>query len=149
MDITNNRKAYHDYEILKKYEAGIVLNGNEIKSIYERNVNLKDSFIKINYKQELFLYNMHISVYNKAHTIAISDPRRARKLLMHKVEIIKLFNEMQGKNLTLIPLKLYFKNNKVKVQIALAQGKKIYDKRNSLKEKTLKRDIDRQIKYRY
>lgn len=148
MDIAKNKKAYFDYEILKKYEAGIVLNGNEIKSVRARNVNLKESFVKINYKKELMLYNMHISEYAMAHKMSETDTRRARKLLMHRKEINKLEFDVKGTGLTLVVLKLYFKNNRVKVQIALARGKKMHDKRNSLKEKAINMDLKRELKYR-
>lgn len=148
MDIARNKKAFFDYEILKKYEAGIKLNGNEIKSIRANNVNLKDAFVKINYQGELMLYNMHISEYPQAHKISVTEPRRARKLLMHRKEIDKLGDEVKGTGLTFAVLKLYFKKNKVKVQIGLARGKKNHDKRNSLKEKAINMDIKRQLKYR-
>lgn len=147
MDITRNKKAYHDYEILDKYEAGVVLTGNEIKSIRLGHVNLKDSFIKITSKNEITLNNAHISVYEKAHKILETDPIRSRKLLMHKKEIIKLSQQINEKGLTIIPLKMYYKKNNVKVSIALARGKKLHDKRQALKERDIKREIDKQLKH--
>lgn len=137
--IATNKKARYDYEIIKKYEAGLVLNGNEIKSVAQSKVNLKDSFIKINSKLEIFLYNAHIAEYKQAHKISENEATRARKLLLHKKEIIKLFNETRQGGYTIVALSMYFKKNKAKLEIALARGKKLHDKRNSIREKDQKR----------
>lgn len=136
--ITTNRKALHDYIILEKYEAGIVLKGTEIKAIRQRSVNIKGSFAKI-IKGEVYLINMHIGHYSHGN-IYNHDPLRDRKLLMHKKEISKLIGKLSEKGLTLIPLSLYFKKNRVKVELALVKGKKIYDRREEIK----KRDLQRQ-----
>lgn len=146
-NIAKNRKAYHDYEIIRKMEAGIVLTGNEIKSVHAREINLKDSFVKINYQNEVFLHNAYISPYDKAHKVSQLDPRRARKLLLHKKEIKKLTEETREQGLTIVPLSMYYKGNNVKVQIGLARGKKNYDKRNALKEKSLQMEMKKQNKY--
>ncbi|MFV0288409.1 MAG: SsrA-binding protein SmpB [Mycoplasmatales bacterium] len=148
MKIASNKKARHDYEILKKYEAGIALNGNEIKSIRDNRVNLKDSFIKVNSKNEIFLYNAHISAYKQAHKVSENDAIRPRKLLLHKKEIISLKESSRETGYAIICLTMYFKKNYVKVEIALAKGKKLHDKRQSIKEKDLKREMQRTLKYR-
>lgn len=142
--LVTNRKAHHNYHILETYEAGIALVGTEVKSLKEGKGNLQDSFARIE-NGELFLYNMHISPYEKGN-IYNKDPRRTRKLLMHKREISRLIGKMQGKGLTLIPLKLYLKKGFVKVELALAKGKKLYDKRESIKRKTIKREMQRALK---
>ena len=136
-----NKKAFHDYFIHEKYEAGIVLTGCEIKSVCEGKVNLQDGYASID-KGELFLYNMFISHYTNG-TYFNSPEKRIRKLLMHKKEILKISHSIREKGYTLIPLRLY-KNNygKVKVELALVKGKHNYDKRDSLKEKQLKREIN-------
>lgn len=139
-----NRKAYHDYFIEDRYEAGIELTGTEVKSIRQGKLNLKDSFCHVK-NGELFLYGMHISPYEKGN-IFNRDPLRTRKLLMHKREIIKLSARIQQDGYSLIPLSVYFKNAKVKVELGLARGKKLYDKRASAAERDAKRDIDRVMK---
>ncbi len=139
--IAANRKAYHDYFVEEKYEAGIELCGTEVKSLRAGTVNLKDSYCSID-KGELFVYNMHISPYEKGN-IYNRDPLRIRKLLMHKREILKLFNAVSQKGFTLVPLSLYFKDSKVKVELGLCRGKKLYDKRDALAEKAVKRDNER------
>lgn len=139
-----NRKAYHDYFIEDRFEAGIELSGTEVKSIRQGKLNLKDSFCHVK-NGELFLYGMHISPYEKGN-IFNRDPLRTRKLLMHKREIIKLSARIQQDGYSLIPLSVYFKNAKVKVELGLARGKKLYDKRASAAERDAKRDIDRVMK---
>ncbi|WP_446898421.1 SsrA-binding protein SmpB [Clostridium sp. LBM24168] len=145
--LAENRKARHDYFIEESMEAGIELVGTEVKSIREGKANLKDSYADI-IDGEIFVRNMHISPYEKGN-IYNKDPLRARKLLLHKSEINKLLGYTAQKGYTLIPLALYLKYGMVKVNLAVAKGKKDYDKRNSLLEKAAKRDIDRQMKERY
>lgn len=142
--VAQNRKATHDYFILERFEAGISLAGTEVKSIRMGKVNLKDSYAQVT-RGELFVYNMHISPYEKGN-IFNKDPLRDRKLLMHKKEIAKLYGQTTVKGLTLVPLSLYLKNGKVKMELGLAQGKKLYDKRDSLKEKAVKRDLEQRFK---
>lgn len=141
-----NKKAYHDYFILEKYEAGIVLAGSEVKAIRAGRVNLKDSFVRI-IKGEVFLLNAHISHLATAHTTYRPDETRDRKLLLHKKEIEKLYQKVSKEGITIVPLKLYFNDfNKVKVEIATAKGKKLHDKRDSLKEENQKRDAQIALK---
>ena len=142
--VATNRKAYHDYFIEDRYEAGIELAGTEVKSIRQGKLNLKDSFCHVK-NGELFLYGMHISPYEKGN-IFNRDPLRTRKLLMHKREILKLSARIQQDGYSLIPLSVYFKNAKVKLELGLARGKKLYDKRASAAERDAKRDIDRVMK---
>ncbi len=144
--VFKNKKAFHDYFILDTYEAGIQLKGSEVKAIRNSRVNLKDSFIRV-IKGELFLLNMHISHLSTAHTTFRPDERRDRKLLLHRKEINKLYEKVTKDGITIVPLKLYFNNkNLVKVQIATAQGKKLYDKREDLKTKTLQRETQQILK---
>ena len=131
--VAQNKKAYHDYFILDTYEAGIELQGTEIKSIRKGSVNLKDSFIRIR-NDEAFIDNMHIAPYEQGNRFN-HEPLRQRKLLLHKKEIKKLQKELKENGLTIVPTKLYFNTSKLKVEIALARGKKLYDKRQDLKEK--------------
>ncbi len=133
-----NKKAYFDYFINEEIEAGISLSGTEIKSIRKGSVDLKDSFVNIK-NNEAYIINMYIAKYEEGN-IFNHDERRTRKLLLHKKEILKLKEKVKIEGLTLIPLKLYFKKNKVKILIGVAKGKKQYDKRESLKEKDLKRE---------
>lgn len=142
--IAQNRKASHDFFIEETYEAGIVLSGTEIKSIRAKRVNLKDSFARID-RGEVYLHNLHISPYEQGNRFN-HDPTRARKLLLHKKEINKLIGETQQQGYSLIPLKIYIKNGVAKVLIGLGKGKKKYDKREDLKQKQAKRDIDRAVK---
>ena len=142
--IANNKKAYHDYFILEKYEAGISLAGTEVKSLRQGRVNLKDSWCSI-VKGELFVNGMHISPYEHGN-IWSKDPVRVRKLLMHKREINKLFGTLQQQGLSLIPLSAYFKGSMVKLELGLCKGKKLYDKREDAAKKSAKRDIDRAMK---
>lgn len=139
-----NRKAFHNYFIEDRYEAGIELFGTEVKSIRQGKLNLKDSFCHVK-NGELFLYGMHISPYEKGN-IFNKDPLRTRKLLMHKREILKLSAKIQQDGYSLIPLSVYFKHAKVKVELGLARGKKLYDKRVSAAERDAKRDMDRAMK---
>ena len=139
-----NRKAFHNYFIEDRYEAGIELFGTEVKSIRQGKLNLKDSFCHVK-NGELFLYGMHISPYEKGN-IFNKDPLRTRKLLMHKRDILKLSAKIQQDGYSLIPLSVYFKHAKVKVELGLARGKKLYDKRASAAERDAKRDMDRAMK---
>lgn len=139
-----NRKAKFDYQIFDSYEAGIVLTGTEIKSIRQGNCNLKDSYIVIR-NEEAYIINMHISHYEEGN-IFNHEETRTRKLLLHKNEIKKLNDKIKISGHTLIPLKLYFKKNKAKLQIALAKGKKTYDKRESIKERDINRNIQKTLK---
>jgi len=145
--IAANRKAYHDYFVDQKYEAGISLVGTEVKSLRAGQVNLKDSYCTIK-DGEIFVNGIHISPYEKGN-IFNTNPRRVRKLLMHKREILKLFALVSQKGYTLIPLSLYFKDSKVKVEIGLCRGKKLYDKRDAEAEKQANRDSERIRKTNY
>ncbi len=142
--IAENRKAFHDYFIDEKFEAGIVLSGTEVKSLRAGKVNLKDSYCTVK-DGEIFLVGVNISPYDHGNRFNL-DPMRTRKLLMHKNEIIKLYSTIKQDGLTLVPTKCYFKDSKVKFEIGLARGKKNYDKRDSIAEKQTKRDIDRALK---
>ncbi|BBH25094.1 SsrA-binding protein SmpB [Intestinibaculum porci] len=145
--VAQNKKARHDYFILETYEAGIELKGTEIKSIRRGSCNLKDSFIRIK-DGEAYIENMYVAPYKEGNIFNV-DPRRIRKLLLHKKEIRKLQKEIMQEGLTIVPLKVYFNTSKAKLEIALAKGKKNYDKRQSLKEKDMKRDIDKALKNAY
>ena len=142
--ITSNRKARHDYFVEETYEAGIVLAGTEVKSIRQGSVNLKDSHCEVE-NMEMVVHNMHISPYEQGN-IFNRDPIRKRKLLMHKREIARLFGLVRKKGLTLIPLSLYFKGSKAKLEIGLCRGKKLYDKRAVQAEKSAKRDVERAMR---
>lgn len=144
--IADNRKARHDYFILESYEAGIELTGTEVKSIRDGGLNLKDSWISID-NGELFIKQMHISPYEKGN-IFNKDPLRTRKLLMHKREIMKLLGQVKQDGLTLIPISVYFKGSRVKVQVGLCKGKKQHDKRDTMAQRDAKRTIDRELKMR-
>lgn len=126
-----------------------MLRGSEIKSLRKKDVSLVESFIKITPKHEVYIYNMYIKNYEFAHRADKMDDRRMRKLLLHKREIRRLESQVQQQGYTIVPIKMYFKNNKIKLEIGLAKGKKNYDKRNDLKEKTIKREIEKSIKNRY
>ena len=141
----SNKKAYFDYEILETYETGIVLTGTEIKSIREGNVNLKDSYGVIR-NNEIYLLNMHISEYKEGN-IFNHEEKRTRKLLLHKKEILKIKDKVALEGITLVPLKLYFNKNKVKILLGIDKGKKIYDKRESIKKRDTEREIRKQFKY--
>lgn len=140
-----NRQATHEYFILERYEAGIVLEGSEVKSLRLGNANLKDSFC-IMQNGELIIKNMHIALYDKAGAFNTKDSKRDRKLLLHKDEILKINAKVSQKGLTLIPLKLYFKQALIKMELGLCQGKHTFDKKRSIMEKDLKRESERQIK---
>ena len=142
--IAENRKAFHDYYIEEKYEAGVVLSGTEVKSLRAGRVNLKDSYVQVK-EGEMFLIGVHISPYDHGNRYNL-DPMRTRKLLMHKSEIIRLYTTVKQDGLTLVPTKCYFRDGKVKFEIGLARGKKNFDKRDAAAEKTAKRDIDRALK---
>lgn len=145
--ICNNKKAYHDYFIEEKYEAGMVLTGTEVKSLRMGKANLNDSFALVK-SGEAFLNNLHISPYDFGNR-ENHDPDRMRKLLLHKKEIIKLFAKVREQGYSLVPLRLYFKNGKVKVEMGLAKGKKLYDKREDLKQKDQKREMAQVFKEKH
>lgn len=142
--IADNRKAYHEYFVLEKFECGIELCGTEVKSIRQGGVNLKDAWCSIE-NGECFVKGMHISPYEKGN-IFNRDPRRERRLLLHKQEINRLLGKVQQEGLTLIPLSLYFKGSRVKLSMGLCKGKKLYDKRDDMAKKSAQRDIDRAMK---
>ena len=142
--IANNKKAYHDYFVTESFEAGISLSGTEVKSIRLGQVNLKDSFCMIENGQ-VILHGMHVSPYEKGN-IFNKDPLRKRVLLLHKREILRLFDKVRLDGMTLIPLSLYFSGSKVKVELGVCKGKKLYDKRDAAAERQAKRDIDRASK---
>ena len=144
--IANNKKAYHDYFILENFETGIALHGTEVKSLRMGKCSIKESFIRIE-NGEVFIYGMHISPYEKGN-IFNKDPLRVRKLLLHKSEINKLAGQIKMKGYTLMPLKVYFKGSLVKVEIGLARGKKLYDKRQDIAKKDAKREAERDFKIR-
>lgn len=142
--IANNKKAFHNYFISDLFEAGIALVGSEVKSVRAGGVSLNESFVIIK-EGEVYLKNAYIKPYENAKNFLPED-RRSRKLLLHKQEILKLGKKIKEKGFALIPTKIYLKNGKVKVEIGLAKGKKLYDKRETLKEKSIKKDIDRATK---
>lgn len=144
-NITLNRQASHEYFILEKIEAGIVLDGGEIKSLRLGNCNLKDSFCTLE-NGEAFIRNMHIAVYEKAGAYNVKDSKRPRKLLLHKDEIVRLRSKVNEKGLTVVPLRLYFKNALVKAELGLCRGKHTYDKKRSLMEKDVAREQRRALK---
>ena len=140
-----NRQATHEYFILERIEAGIVLEGSEVKSLRLGNVNLKDSFC-VGYNGEIYIKNMHVALYDKAGAFNTKDSRRDRKLLLHKQEIVKLNAKVQQKGLTIVPLKLYFKQSLIKIELGLCQGKHTYDKRQALRAADDKRELQRAMK---
>ena len=142
--ISTNRKAFHDFLIFEKYVAGIVLTGTEIKSIRKGTLNLKDSFAKIE-DNEVFLYNMHISPYEQGNRYNHA-PDRVRKLLLTKKEILKILGKIKKENYTIVPLELYLSHGFAKIEIGLAKGKKLYDKREAIAKKTVERDIARGVR---
>jgi SsrA-binding protein len=144
--VAQNKKAFHDYHIEEKYEAGIVLTGTEIKSIRAGKVNLRDSFAQVR-RGEVTLHNMHVSPYEQGNRYN-HEPLRTRKLLLHRDQINRLIGAIKEKGYTLVPLKVYLKNGLAKVEIALGKGKKEYDKRESLKKKDAQREIEKAIKDR-
>ena len=144
--IANNKKAYHDYFILDTYEAGIALHGTEVKSLRMGKCSVKESFIRVE-NGEVFIYGMHISPYEKGN-IFNKDPLRPRKLLFQKAEINKMIGKTKEKGMAIVPLKVYFKGSLVKVEIGLARGKKLYDKRNDIAKKDQQREAQRDFKIR-
>ena len=144
--IANNKKAYHDYFILEKYEVGLVLHGTEVKSLRMGKCSIKESFIRVE-DGEMYIYGMHISPYEKGN-IFNKDPLRVKKLLLHKYEINKLLGKIKEKGYTLVPLQVYFKDGKVKVEIGLARGKKLYDKREAIAKKDQRREAEKEFKVR-
>ena len=142
--IANNKKAYHDYFIEDKYEAGISLAGTEVKSLRMGRCSVKEAFIRIE-KGEVYVYNMHIPAYEKGN-IFNKDPLRVRKLLLHKKEILKIFGKMKEQGITVVPLQVYFSGSLVKIEIGLAKGKKLYDKRETIAKKDQKREAQREFK---
>ena len=145
--VANNKKAYHDYFIDDKFEAGIELFGTEVKSIRMGKCSIKEAFIKIESDGQVYVFGMHISPYEKGY-IFNRDPLRPKKLLMHKNEIRKLEQKIKEKGYTIVPVEVYFKGSLVKVQIALAKGKKLYDKRNDIAKKDMRREAERDFKVR-
>lgn len=145
--VCQNRKARHEYHIEDRYEAGIVLLGPEVKSIRDGRVNLKDGYVDIR-NEEAWLHNVHISPWPFASNRERIDPVRTRKLLLHKKEIARLAGKIFERGFTLIPLRIYLKGGRVKVEIALAKGKKLYDKRESLRRKTLDREMEKKYRIR-
>lgn len=144
--VANNKKAYHDYFIEEKYEAGIALAGTEVKSLRMGKCSIKEAFIRIE-NGEVWVYGMHVSPYEKGN-IFNKDPLRPRKLLLHKKEIWKLLGKMKEKGYTLVPLQVYFKEGKAKVEIGLAKGKKLYDKREDIAKKDQRREAEKEFKVR-
>ena len=142
--VANNKKAYHDYFIEEKYEAGIVLHGTEVKSMRLGKCSIKESFIRIE-NGEIFAYGMHVSPYEKGN-IFNKDPLRVKKLLLHRKEINKLMGRIAEKGYTLVPLQVYFKDGKAKVEIGLAKGKKLYDKRQDIAKKDQRREAEKELK---
>jgi SsrA-binding protein len=143
--VAKNRAARRDYHILETYEAGIELKGTEVKSLRGAKANLKDSFARIAKDGEVFLYNMHISPYEFGN-IANVDPKRERRLLLHKSQIRRLIGETSQKGLTLIPLSAYIKSGRVKIELALAKGKRFYDKRETIKKREAAREMQRTLR---
>ncbi len=142
--IANNKKAYHDYFVDDTYETGISLAGTEVKSLRMGKCSIKEAFVRIE-NGEVIIYGMHISPYEKGN-IFNKDPLRPRKLLMHKYEINKLMGKIKEKGMTLVPLKVYFKGSLVKVEIGLARGKKLYDKRQDIAKKDQRREAEKEFK---
>ncbi len=144
--IANNKKAYHDFFILDTYEAGIALHGTEVKSLRMGKCSIKESFIRIE-NGEVFIYGMHISPYEKGN-IFNKDPLRVKKLLLHKAEINKMLGKTKEKGMAIVPLKVYLRGSLVKMEIGLAKGKKLYDKRDDIAKKDQKREAEREFKVR-
>jgi SsrA-binding protein len=144
--VSTNRKAYADFDILEKYEAGILLTGSEVKSVRDGKINLKDSYALVK-QEEALLFNCHISPYNFAHQFN-HEPTRTRKLLLHKREILRLMGKVKERGLTIVPLRVYFKGKHIKVEIGLAKGKKIWGKREEKRKKTVDKEVRIALKYR-
>ena len=145
--VANNKKAYHDYFIEDKYETGIELFGTEVKSIRMGKCSIKEAFVRID-KGEVYIYGMHINPYEKGN-IFNKDPLRVRKLLLHKSEINRMASKVKEKGFTLVPLQVYFKGSLVKVEIGLARGKKLYDKRDDIAKKDQRRETEREFKHTF
>ncbi len=145
--VATNRKAFHDYSIEETFEAGLVLEGSEVKSLRNGRASLKESYARVE-KGEVYLYNMHIAPYEKSAAYS-PDPKRKRKLLLHKWEIKRLIGKVQQRGYTLVPLKLYFKGPYAKVEIGLAKGKRKYDRRRELAEKAERREMERALKEKF
>ena len=143
-NIATNRKALYEYDILQKYEAGIVLKGSEVKSIRESKITIKESYIRVK-DHEMFIIGMNISKYSH-EGYSTHDPNREKKLLLHKYEIEKIKEEVDQKGKTIIPLNLYYKDGRIKIQFAIAKGRKLWDKRNYKKDQDINREIDRSMK---
>ena len=144
--VANNKKAYHDYFIEEKYEAGIVLHGTEVKSMRMGKCSIKEAFIRLE-NEEVYAYGMHISPYEKGN-IFNKDPLRPKKLLLHKQQIRKLVGSSAEKGYTLVPLQVYFKDGRAKIEIGLAKGKKLYDKRQDIAKKDQRREAEKELKVR-
>ena len=144
--VAKNKKAFHDYEVLDRYEAGIVLVGTEVKAIRDRKVNLKDSYARVR-GGELWLENCHISPYTHGN-ISNHEPLRSRKLLLHRRELSKLIGRSTRKGFTIVPLSLYFKNGKIKLELGLGRGKQLHDKRETARRKAIDRDVEIELKRR-
>lgn len=144
--VANNKKAYHDYFIEEKYEAGLVLHGTEVKSLRMGKCSIKEAFIRIE-NGEVYIYGMHISPYEKGN-IFNKDPLRIKKLLLHKQQIRKLIGSSAEKGYTLVPLQVYFKDGRAKIEIGLAKGKKLYDKRQDIAKKDQRREAEKELKVR-
>ncbi len=142
--VANNKKAYHDYFIEEKYECGIALHGTEVKSLRMGKCSIKESFVRIE-NGEVYVYGMHVSPYEKGN-IFNKDPLRVKKLLLHKQEINKLVGKIKEKGFTLVPLQVYFSNGRAKIEIGLARGKKLYDKRDDIAKKDQRRETEREFK---
>ena len=144
--LATNKQAKFSYEILDTFEAGIVLEGHEVKSVKEGNISLKAAYVSLDAHNELWLKNAAISKYRLAGPLPGYDPERPRKLLLHKKEINSLVGKLQQQGLTIVPISVYTKHNKIKVEVALARGKKKFEKKESLKKKDIERDVQREIK---
>lgn len=144
--VANNKKAYHDYFIEEKYEAGLVLHGTEVKSLRMGKCSIKEAFIRVE-NGEVFIYGMHISPYEKGN-IFNKDPLRVKKLLLHRQQIRKLIGDSSEKGYTIVPLQVYFKDGRAKIEIGLAKGKKLYDKRQDIARKDQRREAEKELKIR-
>ncbi len=142
--IANNKKVFHDYFVEEQYEAGLVLHGTEVKSLRMGKCSIKEAFVQVN-KGEIFVYGMHISPYEKGNLFN-RDPLRTRKLLMHKAEIAKLAGKCKDKGYTIMPIQVYFKDGRAKVEIGLCRGKKLYDKRPDIAKKDQRREVEKEFK---
>jgi SsrA-binding protein len=145
--VADNRKARHDYFIDETYEAGIALTGSEIKSVRNGRVNLRGSYARV-YNDEVYLYDAHIATYEQSGTYFNHEPTRPRKLLLHRREISRMVGQIQRQGYTLVPLRIYFKGRRAKVELGLAKGKKLYDKREDIASRDARRDIERAMKSR-